>query len=65
MNKSKFKAKMVENGVKVADIAGLIGNDQSTVYRKMNLDTFTIEDVHRIQGLLGLTWDDIKDIFVF
>ena len=65
VNIRKLRAKLVEKGISVIELASIIGIDKSTVYRKLNKsgESFTVSDVEKIAKALSLTCEDINDIF--
>lgn len=59
-----FKAKLVEKGVSTRDMAGIIGCNEATLYRKMNgVSDFTQNEIQLIKQALSLTSADVEDIF--
>jgi plasmid maintenance system antidote protein VapI len=64
MNLDKLKGKIVEKGMNVEAVAGLIGVDRSSLYRKFNnFEKITIGEASKIKSVLGLTNEDATDIF--
>jgi len=65
VNINKLRGKMVEMCINAETLAGKIGVDKSTLYRKMNNggDTFTIGEANRIVQILSLTADEAVAIF--
>jgi len=65
INVNKLKGKIVENGLKVGELALKIGIDRSTFYRKLKNqgDSFTIREVNLICKELKLTKDEAMEIF--
>ncbi len=64
MNGNKLKAKIVEKGLSVTELAGRINMDRSSLYRKLsNLQRITIGDVALIKQALGMTNEEASDIF--
>lgn len=65
INVNKLKGKIVENGLKVGELALKIGIDRSTFYRKLKNqgDSFTVKEVNLICKELKLTKDEAMEIF--
>lgn len=65
VNVNKLKGKIVECGLNVETLAGQIGIDKSTFYRKLTNDgeTFTIGEADSIAMALNLTGDEVNAIF--
>lgn len=66
VNLNKLKAKMVERGLTVREVAVQMGFDRSTLYRKMNDtqgESFTVGEVRRLSEILELSPQDITEIF--
>lgn len=65
INVNKLKGKIVENGLKVGELALKIGIDRSTFYRKLKNqgDSFTVREVNLICKELKLTKDEAMEIF--
>lgn len=64
MNVPKLKAKMVERGINVTELAAKIGIDRSTLYRKLDGgERMTIGEAMRIKDELGMTKDEARSIF--
>ncbi len=63
MNELKLKAKCVEKGLRIADLANYLNIDQSTMYRKIDNKTLTIKEVNALVVFLELTENDILSIF--
>lgn len=65
MNVNKLKGKIVENGMTIEEVAGLIGLDRATLYRKLaNFEKITIGDAIKIKQALNLSNEDSFDIFL-
>lgn len=63
-NPNKFKAKLVENGLNVSEMAEKLGMDGTSLYRRIsNGNTFTVGEVDSITNILGLTRDEVNAIF--
>lgn len=65
INSNKLKAKIVENGMNVSELATKIGMDKSTLYRKIANDgeSMTVKDANAIVRALNLTPTDALAIF--
>ncbi len=65
VNIRKLRAKMVENGVNVENLAASIGIDKSTLYRRLagNGEEFTIKEADLIREALSLSATDASEIF--
>lgn len=65
VNVNKLKAKMVELGVNVDDLSGRIGMDRATFYRRLsaNGQTFLIKEADAISKELGMTREEVNEIF--
>ena len=63
MNVKKLKAKLIECGISIRQIAAELGMSKSTFYRKMKTASFTVEQVIQIADYLNLTHDEIMEIF--
>lgn len=65
MNINKLKGKIVENGMNVEQLAGAIGIDRATLYRKLNeFEKITIGEAIKIKGVLQLNDEDACKIFL-
>lgn len=63
-DKNKLKAKIVENGFTLEQIAQKLGINPATMYRKMSLESdFTRNEIAMLKDLLSLTIEDINTIF--
>lgn len=65
VNVNKLKAKAVEQGMSVSQLAAKIGMNQSTLYRKLNADgeTLMIREANAIVKELNLSANDAMAIF--
>ena len=65
VNSNKLKAKIVENGMNVSELAMRIGMDKATLYRKIanGGETMTVKDANAIVKALSLTSADALAIF--
>ena len=65
MNVNKLKAKMVERGFNVAQVAEKIGIDRSSLYRKLNNqgETLTVKEAKAIVKVLNITPSEAAAIF--
>ena len=63
-DKNKLKAKMVEKGYSIEQIAQKLGVNPGTVYRKLSGDNeFTRNEIAMLKSILGLTIEEIDNIF--
>lgn len=64
MNVKKLKSKLMDKGMNVEELAGKMGINRSTLYRKLNnAKTMTIKDALFIKDHLNLTNNEARDIF--
>jgi len=65
VNSNKLKAKIVENGMNVSELAAMIGMDKATLYRKIanGGESMTVKDANAIVRALKLTSTDAIAIF--
>lgn len=65
ININKLKGIMVEKDVSVEKLAGLIGIDKATLYRKMQNEgrTMLVKDANAIVTALGMTSDQAMAVF--
>lgn len=65
VNVNKLKAKLVECGINVEELAERIGMDRATLYRRLNNNglTFTIGEADAIARELNFSHDDVNAIF--
>ena len=65
VNSNKLKAKIVENGMNVTELAAKIGMDKSTLYRKIANDgeCMTVKDANAIVRALNLSSSEAIAIF--
>ncbi len=64
MNIQKLKSKLVERGINVETLAGKLGIDRSTLYRKLDAsEKFTIGEAQKIKTELELTTEEATSIF--
>ena len=65
MQKTKLKAKMIENGVSVEELAKTLTISKSTFYRKLNNgEDFTVGETVKIAKKLNLSADEVSKIFL-
>lgn len=63
-DKNKLKAKIIENGFTLEQIAQKLGINPATMYRKMTLESdFTRNEIAILKEVLHLSIDDINAIF--
>jgi len=59
-----FKAKLAANEKTMKQIAGAIGVNEATLYRKINgTSDFTRNEIQIIRQFLSLTLEDVEKIF--
>jgi len=64
VNVNKLKAKIVEKGLNVTELAERINMDRSSLYRKLsNPQRIAIGEAERIKEALEMTNDEASDIF--
>ena len=63
VNANKLKGKIVERGMTVGRLAQEVGMDRATMYRKLKDGSFTVKEAQLIGLALGLTKQDVMDIF--
>lgn len=64
VNINKLRGKVVENGMKVSDLAEAMNIDRATLYRKLARDTsFSVEEANKIVEILGLSPSEAYEIF--
>ena len=64
VNVPKLKGKMVEMSVSAENLAGRMGINVATLYRRFNdSDSFTVKEVRQIAEILKLTADEVDAIF--
>lgn len=59
----KLKGKIIEKGKSVESISRDIGINPSTFYRKLNNNTFEINEADKIVSILALTGAEASAIF--
>lgn len=66
MNMNKLKAKIIEQGMNVEELAEIIGITGPTLYRKMRAPLkITIGEAIQIKDVLKLTDQEALEIFLF
>ena len=63
VNINKLRGKMVENGMKVSELAGILIMNPATLYRKLESGNFTIKEAQDIARTLNLDINDVNNIF--
>lgn len=63
MNTNLFKAKLVEKGMNIENLAAKIGLSSQTVYNKLKNDSFKMSEVRKIGDALNLTSVELSNIF--
>jgi predicted transcriptional regulator len=65
MNVFKLKAKIVERGMGVEELAGILGMSTQTLYRKLRTPlSMTLMDAIKLKDILGLTDKEAIEIFL-
>ena len=63
-DKNKLKAKFVENGLTMEQVAQLLGINPVTLYRKMSGDSeFTRNEIAMLKNALNISLEEISNIF--
>lgn len=63
-NHDKLRGKMAEKRCTAENLANYLGINPSTLHRKMSgISEFTRSEIQQIAMLLGLSMQDVKDIF--
>ena len=63
-NKSKFKAKIVENNLSLAKVAELLGINEATLHRKMNgVSDFSRSEIQLLRQILNMSSNESEEIF--
>ena len=64
MNVDKLKGKIVEQRLTQEKVAAAIGINPTTLYKKMSgASDFTRNEIESIRAILGLSDNDVLDIF--
>ncbi len=64
IDERKLRAKLIENGVTVAELSKAIGINEVTYYRKVNgLSDFYRNELSIIKSVLGLSSNEFENIF--
>jgi plasmid maintenance system antidote protein VapI len=65
MNAFKLKAKIVERGMSITELAGIMDMSTQTLYRKLRAPlNMTLMDAIVLKDILGLTNEEAIDIFL-
>ena len=65
MNVNKLRAKMVEIGMNVDQLAAAMGKSRDYLYRRFrNPDEFTIGDARQMKEILHMTNEEACEIFL-
>jgi plasmid maintenance system antidote protein VapI len=65
MNINKLKAKIVERGMNVEQLAEAIEIDRSSLYRKLNaFEKITIGEAGKMKNVLGMSNEEAYEIFL-
>lgn len=66
MNMNKLRAKIVERGMNVEELAEIIGMTGTTLYRKLRAPLkITIGEAIQMKDVLKLTDEEALEIFLF
>lgn len=66
MNMNKLRAKIIERGMNVEELADIIGMSSQTLYRKLRAPLkITIGEAIQMKDVLKLTDEEALDIFLF
>lgn len=63
LSANMLKGKLVEKGVTVSELSGILGINPSTFYRKIKNNSFEIGEADKIVKALALTSQEAKNIF--
>lgn len=65
MNKGLLVDRILEKGIDLSKLAGLLGIDKMTLYRKIsNRESFTIREAEILKDILDLTNLEALEIFL-
>ncbi|WP_064612116.1 hypothetical protein [Streptobacillus moniliformis] len=64
INKKKFKASIVENGISVDEILKNLRISKTTFYKRLNNNTFKVRDIDKLIKLLKIN-DNQKFLDIF
>ena len=63
-NRNKLKAKFVEKGFSIGQVAQILGINPATLYRKMASETeFTRNEIAMLKSALNISLEEINSIF--
>ncbi|GEM_PF-5435451 len=62
-NRNKLRAKILEAGLTVKDIAIRLKKNEATIYRKMNNGEFTRAEMQELLNILNLDVKTFNEIF--
>lgn len=63
-HKNKFRGKVVERGLTLADVSAGIGVNPATLTRKMSGESeFTRSEIQKIRNILNLSDEELNGIF--
>lgn len=66
MNMNRLRAKIIERGMNVEELADIIGMSSQTLYRKLRAPLkITIGEAIQMKDVLKLTDEEALDIFLF
>ena len=63
VNVNKLRGRIVENGMNVGDLAGELGINRATLYRKIQSGRFTVGEAQEIARILNLSVEDAVAVF--
>lgn len=65
MNAFKLRAKIIERGMGVEELADILGMSSPTLYRKLRAPlTMTLMEVIKLKDILGLSDKEAIDVFL-
>lgn len=63
-NRNKFRAKVIENGFTIKQIAETLHISEVTLYRKINgASDFTRKEIQKLKEMLKLDVETVEEIF--
>ena len=65
LDERALRGKIIEKGFSTAEISKHLNINPSTFYRKAKNNTFTVADIDKMIGILGLIKADVIRIFFY